>query len=204
MIDRHRALALLNKFLPLISAALVLAALPLMMQYLHLLDIWAVRHWFEVFTGPYIVNAIMVTLLFLCCYTIFNSVFFGLIATTVLCLTFSIIDMQKMRVLEQPLLPGDLFFIKQALLIAKIYFSQAFAGLLAIAAIIAASFFLKNRVRHYRMRAIPRSIMAALLCVIIASGSRHFDDIIAGTNKHFNITDEFWDQLSNYQKNGVY
>jgi phosphoglycerol transferase MdoB-like AlkP superfamily enzyme len=200
---QQRTIALLKKFIPVAIVFTVLAILPIVMQYLHILDKKEVQHWLEVFGGPYRVNRTIIIFLFLCFYAAFNSIFFALSATVVFCLTFSVVDMQKMRILDQPLLPGDLFFLKQALLIVEMYISQAIAGCIAIIACITGTFFIRRKLPHYGLPVVPRVILAVLLATTAYFSITRFDALIDATNKKYAIVNEFWDQLSNYQKNGV-
>jgi phosphoglycerol transferase MdoB-like AlkP superfamily enzyme len=202
-IPRQRIFLGVKQSLPPAGMILALALLPIGIQYLHLLDFKDVRHWLEVFTDPYKVNTAIVMLLFLCLYVLFNSAFFALSAVTVFCLLFGIVDMQKMRVLHQPLLPSDLFFFKQALLIAEIYFTQALAGCLALGAVVAGTVLLRKRVPHYRLPRLPRLIAAIALCATVALLVRNFHSVVAATGKRLKIVNESWDQLSNFRKNGV-
>lgn len=199
----HRAVSLLKKTAIWFVVAVILAALPLIMQYLHMKDGSEVLLWLRIFRGPYIVNAGIVTVLFLCCYVIFNSIFHALSAVTLLCLTFSIVDMQKMRILHQPLLPGDLLFLKQALLIAGIYAGQVAAGCALLAGIIAGTILLRRQVPHMRMPLFYRVILAALLIATVAGTLRNHRTVIRTINRRFGIVNEFWNQLSNFRKNGV-
>ncbi|MBN1577545.1 MAG: LTA synthase family protein [Chitinispirillaceae bacterium] len=203
MISRQRVFVFLKKTLSVVAVIFILAFLPILMQYLHLLDIREVRHWVQVFTNPYKVNLAIVVLLFFCCYVLFNSVFTALSAVTVFCLTFSIVDMQKMRILHQPLLPGDLLFFKQALLIASIYFSQVLAGCAVLAAILVGTVMLRGRVPRYRLPAAARLILVILLGILLWGIVGNYHPVIISINKRYRIVNEFWNQLSNFRKNGV-
>ncbi|MBN1308055.1 MAG: LTA synthase family protein [Chitinispirillaceae bacterium] len=203
MIRLPSILVVLKRSLAVAAVVVTLAALPIVMQYLHLLDVKALQRWLEVFVGPYKVNATIVILLFFCLYVLFNHVFFALSATTVFCLAFSIVDMQKMRVLHQPLLPSDLFFYKQALFIARVYAGQALGGCMVITGISIGTYLLRHRFPRFRLPIIARLVVASILCAVIIRGSMRFDAIIDATNKRLNIVNEFWNQLSNYRKNGV-
>jgi len=199
----RRAVPVLKKTAPWFAIAVILAALPLIMQYLHTKECAAVFHWLRIFRGPYIVNAGIVTLLFLCFYAILNSTFHALSAVTLLCLTISIVDMQKMRILHQPLLPGDLLFFRQALLIAGIYAGQVAAGCALLAVIITGTILLRRKVPHMRLPPFYRVILAVILTATVAGILCNHRTVIRTINRRFGIVNEFWNQLSNFRNNGV-
>ncbi len=193
----------LKKIIPLLSVAVILALLPVVMQYLHLLDAEAVKQWVKIYKGPYRVNLLIICFLFLCFYVLINSVFPALSAVVIFCLTFSIADMQKMRILLQPLLPADLLFFKQALLIARIYATQVLAGCMGLCVLAVVTFLLRNRLPRFSMPFLFRITLGVLLCAGLYLSITRFHYIVNLINKKQKIVNESWDQLSNFRKNGV-
>lgn len=203
VISRQIILFHLKKILPLTVVFLILALLPVLMQYLHLLDVKETLHWIKIFKGPYRVNAAIIVFLFLCCYVLFNSIFPALSTVVIFCLTFCVVDMQKMRILHQPLLPADLLFVRQALLVTGIYARQALAGFIIPAVLAIGTFLMRKKLPRYRLALLPRVAVAALLGAALYLCITRFHTLVPLINKRQKIVNEFWDQLSNFRKNGL-
>ena len=186
-----------------VAVVLIILLLPLLMQYLHLLDIHEVKNWMDLFPGPQKVNTVMVVLLLLVFYTLFNSISYGLAALIMFLTVFCIADMQKMRILHQPLLPGDLFFFKQALLVTRLYTSGLVLGALLLPAIGTVLFIFRRKLLHCRLPWRPRVVVIMLVAGLLFSTAVNLRTIICSVNHYYRIVDEFWNQLSNYRKNGV-
>jgi phosphoglycerol transferase MdoB-like AlkP superfamily enzyme len=182
---------------------LTLLLLPVIMQFLHLLDVPEVLAWLKIFHGPLQVNILIITLLFLFFYAVFNSLSYGMAMLLLFCGLFSIADMQKMRILHQPLLPGDLIFFKQALLVTRMYSTGIVLGVLLIVVLVSGLLLFRKQLVHLRLPWRARIVAGALLCGSLLCIATNLRGVIPRVNQHYRIVNEFWNQLSNYHKNGV-
>ncbi|MBN1759034.1 MAG: LTA synthase family protein [Chitinispirillaceae bacterium] len=177
--------------------------LPIAMQYLHLLNFREVGTWVHVFFGPYLINTMIVTVLLLLFYFVFNSLSYGCVALIVFCGLFSIADMQKMRILHQPLLPGDLIFFKQALLVTRMYTSGIVIALVLLAVTATELALLRRHLPHVRLPWRARLLAGTVLTGSLLCIAANLRPVIRQCNRHYRIVDEFWSQISNYRKNGT-
>ncbi len=200
---RKPVMRLLKTLLPLAVIMAICAVLPLLAYYLHVSDTSQVIEWYKKYPGPYKLNVMVILLLFLLFYALFNSVSYGTAGVTVLCLTFGIADMQKMRILQQPLIPGDLYFIKQALFVARLYAGGVLIGLILLATVIVSAFVMRRTLPHLSMPWKVRIPVIAAFALLILLGKGHSRGIIRLLNKRYSVSDVFWDQATNYRRNGV-
>jgi phosphoglycerol transferase MdoB-like AlkP superfamily enzyme len=108
-----------------------------------------------------------------------------------------------MRILNQPFLPGDLLFMRQALTIAKLYMVPVLGVILLMAIVLFLLLRIKKHVYHFPLPPIVR--IAVSVVVLIAGGViiHNFQDYINKLNTRYSLTNEFWNQLGNYHKNGA-
>lgn len=182
---------------------LIILLLPMAMYYLHMRNFTELATWLDVFKNAYYVNLILIFVLFLIFYALTNSAFYSLIILTAVTMLFSISDMQKMRILHQPLLPGDFLFFKQALFVAKMYAVPAALGLLALAGICIGLFLIRKKVTHFSLPLLVRTLVILVCGSSITWFSLNFSKAINRTNNHYKLVNEYWNQLSNFQKNGI-
>ena len=184
-------------------ALLYTATVPLLLQFLHLQSFQETVHWFKYYKSAYYINLLIVSLPVLFFYALSNSIIISMVVTSLSGAAFIIADMQKMRILHQPLLPSDLLFIKQALIVTRYYIGGfiLFLGGAAVALTIYTLF--RKRLPHLPLPKRARvSITALVAFAFVFCGSR-FDSVTSTINRKMSLVDEFWNQLSNFKKNGV-
>jgi phosphoglycerol transferase MdoB-like AlkP superfamily enzyme len=178
-------------------------AIPIVMQYLHLGNWHEAITWVTAFNGSYKVNVYIVAILFGLFYALCNSAFYSFITVVGICGVFTIVDMQKMRILNQPLLPGDLLFVKQALLIARMYAREAMLGGFCLAALCVVLFLVRKKVVHFKLPLSVRGVLFTVIALFITYAALNYSNVINKVNSHFLIVNEYWNQLTNFKKNGV-
>lgn len=185
------------------AVLLLLAVTPIIMQALHYSGSDSVVWWLSYFRNAYYINTGIVLILFLFVYTSVNSAYTAGVSVFTGCMLFSIIDSQKMHVLNQPLLPGDLLFIRQGLEIARLYAVHAVASMLLLGLLIAILFLFRKHVEHFALRPAVRLLLLALLGTGTTAAVRNYHPLIRTINHHNSLVNEYWNQLSNYRKNGL-
>lgn len=186
-----------------VIAVIYTITVPIVLQYLHLQSFSETLQWLQHFRSAYHVNLILISLPILFFYALSNSIIISLILTSLFSAAFIIADVQKMRILHQPLLPSDLLFIKQAIVVTRCYIGGfiLFLVVLAIAIFIYALF--RKRLPHLPMPKLLRvTITAGVTFTFLFCGSR-FHTVSNAINRKMSLVDEFWNQLSNFRKNGV-
>lgn len=192
-----------SRFFTLIFFFLIITILPVIIQALHHLNIAESFKWMQKFQNQYYVNLYVILSLFCIFYTLFNSAFYAFGIVTGTSILFGIANMEKMRILHQPVLPSDLLFLKQALLITKYYWCEVSIALLFVAVFFVVLLSFKNKVKHFRMKTGPRLVMVAMSSILVFCIFTKYKVLINSINKRYTISNENWENRDNYSKNGV-
>ncbi len=181
----------------------IVISVPFFLQILHCDGSEKLLWWYEHFVGAYYCNLFITAALFILFYLILNSTFRAGIGVIGISVIFGVIDSQKMRILNQPFLPGDLLFMRQALTIAKLYIVPVLGVLALLGLVLFLLLRIKKRVYHFPLPPLVRIVVSVIVVVaggLIISDYKH---VINKLNKQYSITNEFWNQLGNYHKNGA-
>lgn len=180
-----------------------IAALLLVLQLFHVQSVRAVLAWPLSFPVLFLANLAILGLAFAGLYAIFNSAFFALATLTPVVLALGYADEAKMRVLNLPVLPSDLLFVRELSALGG-YYARILG--LGVAALLAAWFLLRrvrSRVPHLGARPLPRlavfGCVAGLLGYAVSAPSVHPE----GLNKALGVRNIHWDPIQNYKQNGV-
>lgn len=182
---------------------LILVSVPFFLQMNHYDGTEKLLWWYEHFSGAYYCNLIIITSLFTLFYLILNSTFragIGIIGVSVI---FGIIDSQKMHILNQPFVPGDLLFMRQALAIAKLYMIPVLGVLVLLAVVLLLLMRVKKLVYHFPLKPKIRIIVSVVALGVVGLSIHNYPRMIDTLNKRYSVINEFWDQLGNYHKNGA-
>ena len=182
---------------------MVLLIAPLVMQYVHLNGEHPFLWWYRHFKGPYYCNVLTISFLFMFCYLVINSTYFATLCLTGFCTLFTIIDQQKMHILNQPFLPCDLLFIRQAFTIARLY-ALPIAGILLLPVpVLVLLLHSGKKMVHFRL-AVPLRLSVItiyLLATFLIAGN--LPKVLDTLNSSQSIYNEYWNQIGNYNKNGI-
>jgi len=176
---------------------------PFLLQYLHLQSFSETVHWYQHYRSAYYINLILISLPVLFFYAISNSIIISIILTSLFSAAFIIADIQKMRILHQPLLPSDLLFIKQALVVTRYYIGGLILFLVVAAVALTVYTLFRKKLPHLPLPKLARvSITVMVTATFLFCGTR-FHTVTTTINRKMALVDEFWNQLSNFKKNGV-
>jgi phosphoglycerol transferase MdoB-like AlkP superfamily enzyme len=159
--------------------------------------------WYEHFSGAYYCNLLIILSLFILFYLILNSTFRAGIGVIGVSVIFGIIDSQKMHILNQPFVPGDLLFMRQALAIAKLYMIPVLGVVILLVVALFLLFMVKKHVHHFPLPPNVRIIVSVIVLISGALTIHNYQNVINALNKQYSVNNEFWDQLGNYHKNGA-
>jgi phosphoglycerol transferase MdoB-like AlkP superfamily enzyme len=194
----------LKIFISVLFPVAVITCTPFFLQMLHSEVNEKIIWWYQHFIGAYYCNVFVVLFLFLIWYLIFNSTYKAALCVAGISFIIGIVDSQKMRILHQPFVPGDLLFIRQSLLIAKLYI----APVLGAVVILVVGLIILTRIRkglyHFSLPPIVRLVSAGVFLVVCVMIFKNYNYTIDSLNKNYKVCNEFWNQLGNYHKNGVY
>ncbi|HEX3018684.1 MAG TPA: LTA synthase family protein [Chitinispirillaceae bacterium] len=195
---------LLKISVSILFPVLVITCTPFLLQMLHCDGNEKILWWYQHFTGAYYCNVFVVLFLFLVWYLILNSTYSAALGVMGFSFIIGLIDSQKMRILHQPFVPGDLLFVRQSLLIAKIYAVPVLGAvfILIIALIILSR--ARKQLYHFSLPPLIRIIATAAFLIASVLIVKNYDSIIDSLNRNYKVCDEFWNQLGNYHKNGFY
>ncbi|MCX7727080.1 MAG: hypothetical protein N2053_09565 [Chitinispirillaceae bacterium] len=129
----------------------VLLFLPFFLQYLHIGSFEETHKWFNYSLQTekmnYFKNCIPLLMLFLFLYPLINSGIISFFLVISGALILGVANMQKMRILHQPLFPTDIIFFKQALTVTEMYRSQVIFWFLLIFALLITTLFFKKKIK---------------------------------------------------------
>jgi phosphoglycerol transferase MdoB-like AlkP superfamily enzyme len=108
-----------------------------------------------------------------------------------------------MKVLHQPVVPGDLLFLKQMLFICKYYIGELSAGAIAAGMIALVMFSIRKKMMHFSLPWHVRIAVILSSILFVFHITKNYKDTIKNVNARYKITNEFWEQVINYKKNGV-
>lgn len=196
-------LVILKLTASIVFPLITIVSVPFFLQIFHGDGCEKVLWWYEHFIGAYYCNLYITAALFLLFYLMFNSTFRAGIGVIGISVLFGVIDSQKMRILNQPFLPGDLLFMRQALTIAKLYIVPVLGVLVLLALALFLLFRVKKYVIHFSLPPLVRIVVSAVVLVAGFVVISDFENIINKLNTRYSLTNEFWNQLGNYHKNGA-
>ena len=186
-----------------IAYACALAVLVLALQLFHVGSVRAVLDWPRAFPVLFAVNFTLLALVFAALHAIFNSAFYALCTLTPVVLALGYADRAKMGVLDLPVLPSDLLFLRELAALEGYYGRIIGIGAVAVGLAVLALRRVRHRLPHLRLRPLPRlatlGCVAALLGYAISAPSTHPE----GLNQVLGVRNIHWHPFQNYKQNGV-
>lgn len=183
---------------------MVIICTPFLLQTLHYDGNEKLLWWYQHFIGVYYCNVFVVIMLFLFGYLVFNSTYKAALWVAGLSFIVGLIDSQKMRILHQPFVPGDLLFVRQSLLIAKQYAAPVIGALVILLILVVIFIRVRKGLCHFPMPPAVRLVSAVVYMVVCIYIIKNYNYTINSLNKKYKVCNEFWNQLGNYHKNGFY
>ncbi|HEX2955967.1 MAG TPA: sulfatase-like hydrolase/transferase [Chitinispirillaceae bacterium] len=182
---------------------LTIVSVPFFLQIGHYDGSEKLLWWYEHFRGAYYCNLYIIGSLFILFYLLFNSTYRAGIGVIGFSVVFGIIDSQKMCILNQPFLPGDLLFMRQALMIAKLYVFPVLGAVILLALALFLLLRVKKHVYHFPLPPLVRIVVSIVVLISAGLVVKNYNNVINSLNKQYSLNNEFWNQLGNYHKNGV-
>lgn len=196
-----------NKTLKIVISILfplvVIISVPLFLQAFHCNGGENPFWWYLHFKGSYYCNVLVVLFLYLLCYLTFNSTYTATIGILGISIILGLIDSQKMRILNQPLIPGDFLFIRQSLVIAKLYVLPVAGVLILFALMLFILYRAKKNMYQFSLPVTVRIVVAIAFVTGTTLIVKNHKKVIKSLNRYYGINNEYWNQLGNYHKNGV-
>jgi len=162
-----------------------------------------VLDWPRVYPVLFLVNLAILALVFAGLHAVFNSAFYALAALTPLVLALGYADRAKLRVLDLPVLPSDLLFLRELASLEGYYGRLIGLGLVGIVVGALLLRRVRDRVPHLRVRPLPRVAMFVCVAGLLGYASSAPSTHAEGLNRTLGIRNIHWHPYQNYKLNGV-
>jgi phosphoglycerol transferase MdoB-like AlkP superfamily enzyme len=199
----HRAGAARSRALAWAAYAAAVAALLLGLQLFHVQSVRDVLGWPLAFPAVFLANLAILGLFFAGLYALFNSAFLALAALSPLVLAMGYADRTKLAILNQPVLPSDLLFLRELAALEGYYARLAGLGLLALALAAIGLRRVWGRIPHLPARPLPRLGILACVGGMLGYGLSAPSTHPEGLNRALGVRNIHWDPIQNYKQNGV-